>query len=699
MRLCDQTKVSFSPFSIAWKMCAIAHILHACSCGEHWGYVTHRPTKSHCLFIELMINRQLTIDRSVSLKRAGVNTDCKLKRTCHQLQDAHQDDPRDTNVKVVGHYKREAHGAAVSSPTLPLLPHALQFIHTFWLRLGRVRPVCVGLSRFGVFVSSFRQSRFSCHRCVLHRQSACLKSVMVACMRSQSSTETSPAPQQPSSRAVMYVRMSTDLQQYSIENQSDYMRAYADMHGHEIIRVYPEEGESGLTLAGRPQMQQLLIDVQGPTRDFDTILVYDISRWGRFPDDDEGAAYEHLCRKAGVSVIYVAEEFANDGSMFAGVYKAIKRTMASGYSKDLSLKVFIGQCRLIRLGYRQGGHAGYGLRRMLIDLHGRWKGELAYGERKSLQTDRVILIPGPQEEVDIVRWIYQQFVDDGLPEVEIAMALNARGVMTDMEHPWTRGTVHQVLTNEKYIDHNVFNRRSFKLKKIRVANNPQDYIRADNAFTPIIDEMLFTRARQMITARAQKLTDDELLATLTEIYHRHGRLTAIIIDECEDTPSSSVYAQRFGGLLRAYRLVGYTPAYDCAHIAINRQLRAWYPTFCTQIVTQLQEVGALVSHNTTTGLMRINGEFTLAIVIARCQATDSGRLRWIIRLDTGLTPDFHLVVRMDVENAAPRDYYLFSTLDISGDRLRLATENPFYLDAYRSDTLEQLLALSRHITV
>ena len=94
--------------------------------------------------------------------------------------------------------------------------------------------------------------------------------------------------------------------------------------------------------------------------------------------------------------------------------------MAGEYSRELSAKVFTGQCRLIELGFRQGGPAGYGLRRRLIDQAGATKGELARGEHKSLQTDRVILIPGPAEEVETVRWMYRMFVKEGKSEREIA---------------------------------------------------------------------------------------------------------------------------------------------------------------------------------------------------------------------------------------------------------------------------------------
>ena len=69
--------------------------------------------------------------------------------------------------------------------------------------------------------------------------------------------------------------------------------------------------------------------------------------------------------------------------------------MAGEYSRELSAKVFTGQCRLIGMGFRQGGMAGYGLRRQLIDEQRKPKFELPIGGQKSLQTDRVILVPGP----------------------------------------------------------------------------------------------------------------------------------------------------------------------------------------------------------------------------------------------------------------------------------------------------------------
>jgi DNA invertase Pin-like site-specific DNA recombinase len=187
--------------------------------------------------------------------------------------------------------------------------------------------------------------------------------------------------------AAEYVRMSTEHQQYSTDNQTVAIREYAKKHGYEIIRTYADEGKSGLNLSGRPGLQQILKDVEAGDASFAAVLVYDVSRFGRFQDADEAASYELRLRKAGIVVQYCIDQFDNDGSVQSSIIKNVKRVMAGAYSHDLSIKVFAGQAHLIRLGYRQGGAAGFGLRRMLVDQSGHPKGELLRG---SIRASRLI---------------------------------------------------------------------------------------------------------------------------------------------------------------------------------------------------------------------------------------------------------------------------------------------------------------------
>ncbi|MCB1563923.1 MAG: recombinase family protein [Alphaproteobacteria bacterium] len=495
-------------------------------------------------------------------------------------------------------------------------------------------------------------------------------------------------------KAAMYVRMSTDHQKYSTENQEDAIREYAERRNIQIICTYADQGKSGLDIGGREALQRLISDVENKRAEFTAILVLDVTRWGRFQDADESAYYEYVCRRAGIDVQYVAEQFENDGSPVSTIVKGVKRAMAGEYSRELSAKVFAGQCRLIEKGYRQGGPAGFGLRRMLIDEQGNDKGTLKRGEHKSLQTDRVILVPGPEDEIETVRWIYHCFVDKRMSETEIAQQLNTQGVTTDLDRDWTRSTVHQILINEKYIGNNVFNRTSCKLKKRRVNNDPDMWVRAEGVFEAIIDTRYFYTAQAIIGERSRKFSDEELLTKLKDLHQRKGWLSGILIDEMEDMPSSSAYQSRFGSLIRAYKMIGYTPERDYRYIEINRKLRKMYPGIVEDTIHRIQDLGGSVHREVTSDLIFVNGEISVSIIICRCYQTASGRNQWRIRLDSGLRPDISIAIRMDETNEQPLDYYLLPALDVEDPKLRLANSNGIALDMYRFDDLEDFFSLT-----
>lgn len=499
--------------------------------------------------------------------------------------------------------------------------------------------------------------------------------------------------------AAQYVRMSTDHQKYSTENQADALQQYAEARGIEIIKTYEDSGKSGLKIEGRDALKSLIDDVQSGAAEYSTVLVYDISRWGRFQDADESAYYEYICKRSGISVQYCAEQFENDGSPVSTIVKGVKRAMAGEYSRELSAKVFAGQGRLIEKGYRQGGPAGFGLRRTLIDERGQVKGILSRGQHKSIQTDRVVLTPGPHEETRVVREVYRAFVIEGLSETDIARRLNDRGVLTDLDRPWTRGTVHQLLINEKYIGDNVWNRKSFKLKKKRVSNKPDMWIRAPGVFEAIVERDLFEAAQSLIAARSFRLSDAEMIEALKALYSRQGLLSGIIIDDCDGMPSSSAYRSRFGSLLDAYRLVGFTPERDYRYIEINRHLRDIHPDIFASIVDGFRTAGSEAVVDSENDRVVVNNEFSLSVVIARCQESSTGLLRWKPRFDTSLMPDITIVIRMNELNTEALDYFLFPQMEIASQRLKLAEENGLSLDAYRFEQPDYLYELSSPVSI
>ena len=357
--------------------------------------------------------------------------------------------------------------------------------------------------------------------------------------------------------AVQYLRMSTELQQYSIENQSSAIKAYANRMGFSIIKSYIDRGRSGVLFKNRPALSQLLQEVLDKETCFKAILVYDVSRWGRFQDADEAAHYEFLCKRAGIRVHYCSETFSNDNSLTTCVMKALKRAMAAEFSRELGDRVFAAEKRWAEAGFKQGGPAGYALARVMISPDGKRRQFLRKGEVKCLQSDRVILIPGDKEEVACVREIYRLVVDERRTPFEIARELSERG-LTQRGRRWSHQNVYRILTNPKYAGCNVWNRSRRRLGEPNITLPRAQWIIKPGAFEPVVDPLLFQEAQQVLSLRTCEKSNEKILDELRVLLAQRGRLTAEILQQTAAVPSVAACKKRFGSLQRAFKLAGYS---------------------------------------------------------------------------------------------------------------------------------------------
>jgi DNA invertase Pin-like site-specific DNA recombinase len=356
--------------------------------------------------------------------------------------------------------------------------------------------------------------------------------------------------------AAQYLRMSTEHQQYSLVNQADAIARYAKEHAFVVVKTYDDPGKSGLQLRHRRGLRQLLEDVISGVQPYRAILVYDVSRWGRFQDTDEAAHYEFVCKQAGIPVHYCAETFPNDSSMPSLIMKTIKRIMAAEYSRELGVKTYAAKKRFVLLGFRQGAVPGFGLRRMVVSADGQRNRILQHGERKSLTTDRVILIPGAKSEVQIVREIYDFVVKKHMRVAHIARLLNERRVGG---RTWTFEAVAEILRNPKYLGCNAWGRTSQKLHSPTVRHPKDQWIINKHAFQPLIDESTYEAAQRIMAKHAarHKMPDSEMLARLRRLLMKRGRLSRSIINAAYAVPSAKLYELRFGTIGRAYEMIGY----------------------------------------------------------------------------------------------------------------------------------------------
>jgi hypothetical protein len=190
-----------------------------------------------------------------------------------------------------------------------------------------------------------------------------------------------------------------------------------------------------------------------------------------------------------------------------------------------------------------------------------------------------------------------------------------------------------------------------------------------------------------------------MLSRLKDLLNLQGRLSGILVDECEVMPSSAAYRYRFGSLVRAYELVGYDSGIDYRFIEINKHLRGMHPKIVTEIINQLRALPAEVEQLPKSGLLLVNQELRVSLVLARHLTTPSGSSRWVIRLEESHQPDITIAARMDESNGTILDYYLLPAIDMNAEKLRLASENGVSLDCYRFDNLEYFFYLAKRISI
>jgi DNA invertase Pin-like site-specific DNA recombinase len=500
--------------------------------------------------------------------------------------------------------------------------------------------------------------------------------------------------------AAQYLRMSTEHQQYSLENQSAKIGQYAVKHGFEIVCTYSDEAKSGLTLRNRSALFNLLRDAGRQDAGFNAILVYDISRWGRFQDVDEAAYYEFRCKAAGIPVHYCAEEFANDGSIPSAIMKTLKRTMAGEYSRELGVKVLAGQKYLAGLGFKQGGIASYGFCRMQVSREGTYRHQLAPGERKNILTDHVVLAPGSPQEIDTVREIYRLLTVEKRMPYWIARELNRRGIPYLGGRQWGQQCVTRVLTHPKYAGCCVFNRSTQRIGVAKRSHtNESEWVLVPGAYKPIISPETFKQAQQILKSRSCARSNEEILDGLRRLLADKGKLTTAIIDECPYLPGAHVYDHRFGGMLKAYAIVGYKPSQNNEIMLWTRAHTLMYRDDLTIQLLKLFPDDLAMSRRTKRWrpLFQIRGGPVLSLQIANVAETLSYTKGWRVNPNKREKKNITLLVRLNRTNDAVFDFHVLPDLDCTGGSLLMRENDPRLLCGEPLANLPQLLEVVRRV--
>lgn len=465
--------------------------------------------------------------------------------------------------------------------------------------------------------------------------------------------------------AAEYVRMSDEKQQYSIKNQQDAIREYADAHGFKIIKTYADPDRTGVEASRRTALQELLKDVTSGHTGYKAILVYDVSRWGRFQNNDEGAHYEFLCQRSGIPLHYCAEPFSNDGTATSSLLKALKRSMAAEFSRELGEKVHRGKDHLFQLGFWVGGKPPFGYRRMMVSADGTRKQLMQKGEYKNIKTDRSILVLGPPSERKCIRLIFSMAAQ-GHGATAISRELNKRGMFRTDAKPWQPCSVQYIFKNPRYYGCDVRNRTSHRLQGKVINIEPQYWMLKPGACAPVVSHALFESAKTFRPKSAeQQWSDKEILRCVRRVLNSKGRLSETMLQKARGMPALSTIKRRLGNCHQFYPKVGYhLDSVDCInniHCEATLKLRR-------KIISSIQRLfpdHVQITHQPgkTRSILLVDNSFMVSVVLCRARRYRTGTLGWPLYPNEGERHYITLACKMNEGQTRVLGYFLFERTD------------------------------------
>nr|WP_294493650.1 recombinase family protein [uncultured Anaerosporobacter sp.] len=271
--------------------------------------------------------------------------------------------------------------------------------------------------------------------------------------------------------AAIYIRVSTEDQtDYSPDAQKRLLLSYAKQNDFLVPDdyIYIDEGISGRRADKRPAFMQMIRMAKKKPRPFDVILVHKFDRFSRSREDS--ILYKSLLkRECGIRVISTTEHLEDD--KFSIILEAILEAMAEYYSLNLSDEVLKGMTeKAIRGGYQAAPPLGY---------------EIRYARE----------IPKIKEdEAQIVRSIFDRFINFHQSPYEIAKELNRKGFLTKRSNPFEKRTIEYILKNPFYAGY-----IRFQLKRDAATS-----ILTKGLHEPLITEEEYQTVKTYYTSRVRK---------------------------------------------------------------------------------------------------------------------------------------------------------------------------------------------------
>ena len=303
-------------------------------------------------------------------------------------------------------------------------------------------------------------------------------------------------PSGPGLRVVLYLRQSDREQRLSLAQQRQECRTYALSRGWVVVAEYVDDGKSGSKeVAKREQWHRLIADAQQPDRNWDAILCWDTSRFGRL-DALAGAEYKQKLRKAGVWLETVRGERIDWSTSMGRIMDALSSERDHEYSTNISSNVVRGRRAVLDLGY-WATRVPYGFDRQYVE--GNQVRMVVPRQQVFSKPRNWRLLPVANEsEAGVIQWLFGQWRDRDLSfGLTIKMLMAKQIPSPSGRASWTLHQVKTVLTEQAYVGDAVIGSGE---KTQEVHNRIGKRVKAD-AFPALIDRRTFEIVQKKVQER------------------------------------------------------------------------------------------------------------------------------------------------------------------------------------------------------
>ena len=306
------------------------------------------------------------------------------------------------------------------------------------------------------------------------------------------------------------------------------------------------------------------------------------------------------------------EPFSYGDAPLSALIKSLKRVMAAEYSRELAVKCRAGQHRAVQLGYQMGTLPCLGLVRWVEGKNGQRR-FLARGQRKQLQDERIVWTPGSDDEVALVRRIFDLYANSTTTVRGLVRLLNKEGLVTQDGKSFTEWKLLTLLKCVALSGDFVWGkRRGPALEALRRF----DASERENAITPVVPSELWEAVQRKRESRKGVRGDPEkLLAALRVVVMAHPTATELDL-KAMGVGALTACKNAFGSVKTALALAGRDPLLLKETLKEQeRQRRPIRLRMSRDLVPLMRDHGMACEVRTTNGTLLVDGRVRIRLQV------------------------------------------------------------------------------------